>query len=200
MTKNMITTLSEKSNDEIIIKIAYTFYKNQKVEYISSLSDEIKNDSSKLNTQLQEFYRTAYLNSSIETYITQAQDFVEVFAEQISNIAFDQFKTHLDEKDNEFNIILDKEKNESKAKIEGMEKVFNTNFESIIKKNVSSFTSGIFQGVIASFLFFLISGLIIFFTWLKDVPANKIASGFLNGDKPGELTTKNNSSIEKPKE
>ncbi|MFY9088947.1 hypothetical protein [Arcobacter aquimarinus] len=199
MKKNMITSLSEKSTDEIIIKIAYTFYKNQKVEYISSLSDEIKNDSSKLNTQLQEFYRTAYLNSSIETYITQAQDFVEGFAEQISNIALDQFQTHLDEKDKEFNTIINNEKNESKAKIEGMEKVFNTNFEAIIKKNVSSFGSGVAQGVIASFLFFLISGLIIFFTWLKDIPGDKIASAFLNGDKATAITKEDNQS-EKPTE
>lgn len=199
MTKNMITTLSEKSNDEIIIKIAYTFYKNQKVEYISSLSDEIKNDSAKLNTQLQEFYRTAYLNSSIETYITQAQDFVEVFAEQISNIAFDQFKTHLDEKDNEFNIILDKEKNESKAKIEGMEKVFNTNFESIIKRNVNGFWSGVLQGIIASIIFFLGGILIVFLIWIKDVPAGEILSEFLKGTKIAEVP-KGNILQEKPTE
>lgn len=195
----MITTLSEKSDDEIIIKIAYTFYKNQKVEYIASLDDNIKNNPTSLNTQLQEFYRTAYLESSIETYLRQAEDFVEAFAEQISNISFEQFKNHLEEKDKEFNFILEKEITESKSKIEGIEKAFNINFESIIKRNVGGFWKPIWQGVISSIIFFIGSILIIFFIWIKDIPADKLISAFVNGIKVTEITKESNPT-EKPKE
>lgn len=173
MKKDMFTLLSEKSDNEIIIKIAYTFYKNQKVEYIASLDEETRNDASKLNNQLKEFYKTVYLSSSVDTYLNQAQEFVESFAGYISDTVTEEYESRID----------------------GMEKAFKTNLELLIKKHLGGFMKGVWQGVLASFLFFIISGLIIFFIWLKDIPGDKIASAFINGDKATELTKD-----EKPKE
>ncbi len=172
----MFNALSEKSNDEIIIKIAYTFYKDQKAEYISSMSDEIKADADLLKKQLDEFYVFAYLESSIETYLNKAQVFVEDFAKQISDISLEQFNDFLEEKEKEF-----------KARTEGMEKAFNTNFESIIKKNPTSHLRGISQSLMASFIFLLITTSFIFVIWLKDVPIDRIISAITNGTKATEI-------------
>lgn len=171
MRKDMFILLSEESDDEIVIKIAYTFYKNQKVEYIASLDDDTKNNPTLLNTQLQEFYRTAYLPSSINTYLNQANEFVESFAEYISNATSEIYE----------------------KRIEGMNKAYEADLDSVIKNNVGGFWKPIWQGILSSFLFFLITGAIIFFTWLQGVPADKIVSGFMNGTKANEVHQETNS-------
>lgn len=161
----MFILLSEEEDNEIVVKIAYTFYKNQKVEYIASLDDDTKNNPTLLNTQLQEFYRTAYLSSSIQTYLNQANEFVESFAEYISNATAEVYE----------------------KRIEGIEEAFKTDLNSVIKKNVGGFWKPIWQGIISSFLFFLITGIFIFFTWIQGVPAEKIISGFMNGTKANDV-------------
>lgn len=168
----MFSLLSEKTDNEIVKKIAYTFYKNQKVEYIASLDDTIRTDPTKLNTQLQEFYKTAYLESSINTYLNQANEFVESFAEYISDTISEEYD----------------------KRIEGMNKAYEADLESNIKKHLGGFMKGVWQGVVASIIFFIGSILIIFFTWTKDIPADKLISAFANGIKVTELDK------EKPKE
>lgn len=175
--KRYVYLIIWKTENEIVIKIAYTFYKNQKVEYIASLDGNTKNDPTLLNTQLQEFYRTAYLDSSINTYLNQANEFVESFAEYISDATAEVYE----------------------KRIEGMKEAFKTNLDSVIKNNVGGFWKHIWQGIISSFLFFLITGAVIFFTWLQGVSADKIVSGFMNGTKANEVHQEINP-LEKPKQ
>lgn len=182
MKKNMYELLSEKTDNEIVSRVAYTYYKAQKVEYINSLNEEIIKSDAKLATALNSFYDTAYLETSINSYIRQGEDFEKDFADEINEIVSETYDKKIDE--------LEKETNEMRtlylAEIEGIKKAYKEDITKIVKDNTKPLHS-ILQSMAASLLFFLFSGLFIFFVWLKDVPMEKIFNGFITGQPANQV-------------
>lgn len=86
--------LLETTEDDVISKIAYTFYKEQKSQFINSLSSELSEDEKK--THICTFRINSLTDASIESYISLAQVFIEDFTASIMEQTASNYDSRID--------------------------------------------------------------------------------------------------------
>lgn len=84
--------LTSSENDKVIGMIAYSFYKEQKIEYMKSLAN-----GDNVNEKLKEFHKIASLPTQQEKYISDAQLFIDDFVDNIADSVLEQYSNQVNE-------------------------------------------------------------------------------------------------------
>lgn len=131
---------------DLVGHIAYSLYKKQKIEYIQS--HKLKNERDIHDVELIPFNEFSSSPVSIKGYRIQAETILQGFLENLFADQLEEYKQEL--KDDYTNLIS-----------EALEPIKPS-------KKSAQFWFGVWQGVVATFVFTLIVGLIIFFLQMKD--------------------------------
>ncbi|WP_155758532.1 hypothetical protein [Xanthomonas arboricola] len=120
--------------DDILGKIAYSFYKQQKIEFIADYKDKFSREPSASDLEI--FYLASNSAAAISSYKNKAETLARDFAEALFNEQLNENKERLERE------LIGK-----------------------VKSLRPAFWQSVAQNLVASFIFVLVIGVIVFAAW-----------------------------------
>ncbi len=154
---NKIYNQLVKDEDDFIGMVAYAIYKKCKVEYIEKFEEE--KGRTPTDEELISFHSSSCLATVVSGYEKQAIDLIRRFSDNL-------LANEVEEVENEYDGILFEVTQEHEAELEKREAEFAKKILELKGPTpVKQFWSGVFQSIVAAFLIFLVSIIIIVVSW-----------------------------------